>query len=119
MRAGSRPFKMTATRSGRRLLQVRQHEIVPALFLRRLDDRSAPFLGTVSDPIQELIANLGQGPVCHSLAAAVGVEEAQHSFGLLEGLNEPVQQEPVEAAIPELNAILGVLVKGVHGNSRG
>jgi hypothetical protein len=36
-------------------------------------------------------------------------------FRLLERLNQPVQQQAVEAPIPELDAILVMLVKGVHG----
>jgi hypothetical protein len=35
---------------------------------------------------------------------------------LLEGLNEAVEQDPVEAPIPKANAILMVLVERVHGH---
>jgi len=75
-----------------------------------------PFLGTVLDPIQELVGDLRESPVGHPFGVAVCVEEAQHSFGLLERLNESVQKKPIEASISELDAILMVLVKGVHGN---
>src|SRR5882762_11259 len=97
-------------------LHVLHYEVVPALFLRRLDDRRAPFLGTVLDPIQELVGDLRESPVGHPFGVAVCVEEVQHSFGLLEGLNESVQKKTIEASISELDAILMVLVKGVHGN---
>ena len=49
--------------------------------------------------------------------AQTPIRKMMDSFGLLEGLNEPVQQKPIEASIAELNAILMVLVKGVHGTS--
>ena len=45
----------------------------------------------------------------------IGAEESDHAFGLLEGLDEPVEQNPVKAAIPETNAILVMLVESVHG----
>jgi hypothetical protein len=45
----------------------------------------------------------------------IGAEESDPAFGLLEGLDEPVEQNPVKAAIPETNAILVMLVESVHG----
>ena len=51
----------------------------------------------------------------YPFAVTVGVEEPEHTFGLLEGLDETVQENPVEASIPELDATLVVFVKGVHG----
>jgi hypothetical protein len=41
----------------------------------------------------------------------------QDSLRLLKGLDQPVQQQPVKAAIPELDATLVMLEKGVHGTS--
>jgi four helix bundle protein len=35
---------------------------------------------------------------------------------LLEGLNQPIQEKAVEAPVSELDAILVMLKKGVHGN---
>jgi hypothetical protein len=88
MRAGSRAFQDDGHVVGLGAFHVLQHEVVPAHFLRRLDDGGAPFLGTILDPMQELVGNLGQSPVGHPFTVAVCIEEAQHSFGLLEGLNE-------------------------------
>jgi hypothetical protein len=45
----------------------------------------------------------------------VRIEETDHSFGLLKRLNQPVQQDPVEAPIAESDAIFMVFVKGVDG----
>jgi hypothetical protein len=67
------------------------------------------------DPVLKLIGDIGQGRSGYPLAFAVGVEEPEHPFRLLEGLDETVQQNPVEASIPELDATLVVFVKGVHG----
>jgi hypothetical protein len=47
---------------------------------------------------------------------ALGVEKADHSFRLLKGLNESVQQEPIEASIPKSDAIFVMLDEGVHEN---
>jgi hypothetical protein len=44
------------------------------------------------------------------------VEETKHALGLLERLDQSVEQEPIETSITELKAILGRLVKGVPGN---
>jgi len=55
--------------------------------------------------------------VRHPASVAVRIEKAQHAFGLLERLNQSIQQQPVEAPIAKLDAILVMLVKGVHGTS--
>src|SRR6266496_1957394 len=73
------------------------------------------FLGSVLQPILELIGDLRQGFPGDSFPLAIGVEEAQHTFGLLERLDQSVQQETVKTPIPELDAILVMLDEGVHG----
>jgi hypothetical protein len=45
----------------------------------------------------------------------IDAEKPDHSFGLLEGLDEPVQQNPVKTPIAEANAVLVMLVEGIHG----
>jgi hypothetical protein len=37
--------------------------------------------------------------MCHPFPFAVHVEESQHPFGLLEGLNQPIQEKAVEAPV--------------------
>jgi len=46
---------------------------------------------------------------------AIGAEESDYPLGLLERLNEAVEQNPIKAAIPESNAILVMLEECVHG----
>jgi hypothetical protein len=52
---------------------------------------------------------------CHPLAIAIGVEETDDSFGLLEGLDKPVQQQSVKAPVVQPNATLVMLEESVHG----
>jgi hypothetical protein len=73
------------------LLQVRQHEIVAPLLLRSFDDGGTPSLRTIDNPMVKLVGNLGEGLTDYPLAIPIGIEEADYRFGLLEGLNEPVQ----------------------------
>jgi hypothetical protein len=101
---------------GRGILQVLLYELISALFLRRLNDRRTPLFRTVLDPIQELVGNVGQAMVSDSHPITVRVEETQHPFRLLEGLDQPIQQETVEAPVCEVDAILVVQKKGVHRN---
>src|SRR5207253_8834127 len=81
----------------------------------RFQTRSAPVLGAVLLPILESIGDLRQGSPGHSLPMTIGVEEAQHALGLLERLDQSVEQEPIKTPIPELDAILVMLDEGVHG----
>src|SRR6202046_655260 len=73
------------------LLQVRQHEIVAPLLLRRLDDGCTPSLRTIDNPMVKLVGNLGEGLMGYSSSVAIGVEESEYPFRLLEGLNQSVQ----------------------------
>jgi hypothetical protein len=66
--------------------------------------------------IVELVGNPGQDLPRDPRAIAVDVEEAEYALGLLEGLDQSVQQNPIEASIVELDAILVLFEKGVHGN---
>jgi hypothetical protein len=91
-------------------------EVIAAFLIRGIDDGRAPFFRSVFQPALKLISNLRQGLSSHTHAVAVVVEEAHHAGGFLEGLNETVQQEPIEAPVSELDAILVVLVESVHGD---
>jgi hypothetical protein len=64
-----------------------------------------------------LIGDFGQGLSGDPFPLPIRVEEPKHSLGLLKGLNQSVQQQSIEAPIVEFDAILVVLVKGVHGGS--
>jgi hypothetical protein len=45
----------------------------------------------------------------------VKAEQPDHSLGLLEGLNQAVQQNPIETPVRGPDAMLMMLVEGVHG----
>src|SRR5207248_2994248 len=101
------------------VLKVVQNEFVPSTIVSvtfwRLQNRSAPLFGPVLDPVLKPIGDAGEVGSCDSGALPVGIEETEDSLGLLEGLDEAIQQEPVEAPVAEFDAILVMLVKGVHG----
>jgi hypothetical protein len=66
--------------------------------------------------MMELVGNLGEGPTDYPFPNPIGVEEPQRPLGLLEGLNQSVQKDPIETSISELDATLVVLVENVHGD---
>ena len=80
-----------------------------------LQHRRAPLLRPVRDPLLVLLGNLSQFIAGDTLAVAIGVEESNDPFRLLKGLDQPVQQQSVEASVVEPDAILVVLEKSVHG----
>src|SRR6266542_4206841 len=96
------------------------HELVSAAIVivavRGLQNRSIPFLGSVLHPVLKLIGDFRQGPLGHPFSFPVGVEKPEHALGLLEGLDQAVKQNAIKASIAELNAILVVFEKGVHGH---
>ncbi len=47
---------------------------------------------------------------------AIGAEEPDDTFGLLEGLDQTVQEHAVEATIVESDVILVMLQEGVHSH---
>ena len=96
--------------------EIGVEEFVTTIF-RRLQNGSTPFLRPVYYPVLELPGDIAKHVAAHRVDMPVRIEEAYHPFGLLEWLDQSVQQQSIEASIPELNAILVVLVKGVHGSS--
>jgi hypothetical protein len=98
--------------------EVRLNEGVPPTG-GRLDDRRAPSLGLGSHPPLELRGNILQDRLADRIQVAIGVKEPDDALRLLERLDEPVDQDPIEAPIPETNAILVMLVEGVHGGPPG
>src|SRR5438874_10561685 len=72
------------------ILEILLHELVAPAFViitfGSIQNRSTPFLGSVLQPILELIGDVRQGFPGHPLAFAVGVEEPEHALGLLEWL---------------------------------
>jgi hypothetical protein len=54
----------------------------------------------------------------HRVQVSVGVEKPNHALWLLKRLDQSIEQDPVEAAIVKANAILVVLIEGVHRTPR-
>lgn len=52
----------------------------------------------------------------HRILLSIRSEEPYDTLRLLERLDQPVDQDPIEAPIGETNAILVMLVEGVHGS---
>lgn len=96
--------------------KIRLDEFVTPAF-RRFQDGHVPFLRTVDHPILELTGDVAQHIPADRILLPVKVEKPDHSFRLLKGLDQAIQQEPIEAAIAEPNAILVMFEKGVHGTS--
>jgi hypothetical protein len=85
----------------------------------RLDDGRAPGLGLSDHPPLVLRGNVRQHGFAHRILLSVRVEEPDDTLRLLERLDQPVDQDPIEAPIRETNAILVMLVEGVHGHPPG
>jgi len=66
------------------------------------------------DPALKLLGDVAQGVARHRVQLTIRTEEADNSFGLLEWLNQAIQQHPIETAIMPTDAFLVVLVEGVH-----
>src|SRR5215469_1772166 len=76
-----------------------------------------PLLRSVDHPVMELGGDVAQHIPADGILLPVKVEKADHSLRLLKGLDEAIQQQTVETPIAETDAILVMLVKGVHGTS--
>jgi hypothetical protein len=98
--------------------EVRLNEGVPPTG-GRLDDRRPPGLGLGGHPPLVLCGNVFQDRSADRIQLAIRVEESDDALRLLERLDEPVDQDPIEAPIPETNAILVMLVEGVHDDPPG
>ena len=78
-------------------------------------DGGVPFLATILHPVVELISDFSQHIPAHRVLISIGTEESDYPLGLLERLNDAVEQNPIKAAISESNAILVMLEECVHG----
>ena len=96
-------------------LEVGIDEII-ASSLGRFQDPHAPLLRPVRYPVPILLGTVAKFIAGHPLALAVGVEEADDSLGLLERLDQPVQQQSVQAPVMEPDVILVMLEKAFMGN---
>jgi len=85
-----------------------------ATALRSLDDWSVPLGRSLLHPDLKLFCGTAQDIATDRIEMPVNVENADHSLGLLKWLNEPVQQDAVETPIIEADAVLVMIVEGVH-----
>ena len=95
-------------------LEIGSHEVITPSG-GCIQNGRIPLLGTVLDPVVELLGDVAQALASHSLAVAVGIKETDHPLGLLEGLDQAVEQNAIKAAVAEVDAMLMMLVEGVHG----
>jgi hypothetical protein len=62
----------------------------------------------------KLLGDVAQGVARYRVQLTIRTEEAHNSFGLLEWLNQAIQQNAIETVIMPTDAILVVLVERVH-----
>ena len=89
-----------------RFPEIGIQKLVAAVF-RCFENRCAPLLRMVDGPVLELAGGFAQNVAARLVLLAIGVEETDHSFRLLKRLNQPVEQQPVEAPVAESDANLG------------
>ena|SRR6266851_2779414 len=96
------------------MTKVGLDEVVASTF-GSFQDGGVPLLATIPHPVVELVSDFPQHIPADGVLMAIGAEESDYPLGLLERLNEAVEQNPIKAAIPESNAILVMLEECVHG----
>ena len=87
---------------------------VVAAALRGFQNRDVPLVCPSLQPSLELIGNAAQHVPTHRIKPPIRVEEANDALRLLEGLNKPVQEDAIKAAVMPTNAIPVVFVERVH-----
>ena len=63
----------------------------------------------------ELISDSPQHVAADRILIPIRTEETHHSLGLLERLDQTVEQNAIKATISESNVIVVMLVESVHG----
>ena len=62
----------------------------------------------------KLLGNIAQKIAGNPLALPIGIKEADDSLGLLKRLDQSVQKDPIQTTVGKFDAILMMLVEGVH-----
>src|SRR6266478_5564979 len=96
------------------MTKVGLDEVVASTF-GSFPDGDVPLLATILHPVVELVSDFPQHIPADRVLMAIGAEESDYPLGLLERLNDAVEQNPIKAAISESNAILVMLEEYVHG----
>ena len=71
---------------GLSMLKIGSNKIITSI-LGRIQDRHAPFLATVLEPVLKLLGNIAQELASNPLTLAIGIKEADYSLGLLKRLD--------------------------------
>ena len=90
--------------------------VAPALW--RLDNRRVPVLGLRLHPRLKLFGGGAQHIAADRIDLPVTAEKADHPLRLLKRLDQAVEQDPVETAIAEPDAVFVVFVKRIHRRLR-
>ena len=91
------------------VLEVRIDKVITPS-VRRIQNGRTPLLATVPDPVLKLLGDIAQAVASNPLTLPIGIEEADHSLGLLKRLNQSVQKNPIKTTVAKINAILVVLL---------
>jgi hypothetical protein len=83
--------------------------------VRSLKNGSIPGRRTVCHPVLVLACDITKHIPGDRIDFSVCAEKADHSLWLLKRLDGRIEKHSVEAAIMEIDAILMVLIEGVHG----
>jgi hypothetical protein len=94
------------------MAKVRFDKLIATTF-GSIEHGGTPFLGTILHPIVELISDLPQHIPAYRILIPIHGEETHDSLGLLERLDEAVEQNPIKARISESNAILVMLLESL------
>ena len=94
-------------------VEVGIDEVIAAA-LRSFDDWDAPLACLSLQPSLELLGNAPQRVPAHWVKLPIRIEEANDPLWLLEGLNEPIQQNAIKTTILPTNAVLVMFMERVH-----
>src|ERR1051326_8573794 len=75
--------------------EIRIDEYVAAA-LRSLQDGRTPFPRSIDYPVLKLAGDIAQDIPADRILLTVGVKETDHPLGLLEGLDQPVEQDAIK-----------------------
>jgi len=95
------------------VLEVRIDKVITPS-VRRIQNGRTPLPATVPDPVLKLLGDIAQAVASNPLTLPIGIEEADHSLGLLKRLNQSVQKNPIKTTVAKINAILVVFAEDVH-----
>jgi hypothetical protein len=98
---------------GVRSFEVWIDEVIAAT-LWGFHNRDVPLSRPSVQPGLKLLGNAPQRIPAHWIELPIRVEEANDALWLLERLNQPIQQDAVKATIVPTNAVLVMLIEGVH-----